>query len=221
MNVLTRQTGTAVLTIAALLCGSALAQQQAPQSLPGGLERVQGSKVALAYVRPGTVWTKYKTIYLRKLVIPASARNTAPPGTFPEFGQSYMLSDSDVATLQSDFAKSMHDTLGNAGYTFVTTPQADTLIVAPEVTKILLNAPTDSSREESSGMGQTFSAGAGSITIAAVMADGASKTVIAEVKDRNYGSNIWSVNNSATNLEQARQAFDQWASDLKDKLQST
>jgi hypothetical protein len=69
-------------------------------------------------------------------------------------------------------------------------------------------------------MGQTFSAGAGSITIAAVMADGASKTVIAEVKDRNYGSNIWNMNNSVTNLEQARQAFDQWASDLKDKLQS-
>jgi hypothetical protein len=221
MNLSTCRVRAAVLTFATLFGGGALAQQQAPQSLPGGLERVQGSKVALAYVRPGTVWTKYRTILLRTLAVPASARNTAPPGTFAPFGESYMLSDSDVATLQSDFAKSMHDTLGNAGYTFVTTAQADTLIVAPVVTKILLNAPTYSSRELSSGMGQTFTAGAGSITIAAVMADGASKTVIAEVKDRNYGSNIWNMNNSVTNLEQAKQAFDQWANDLKDKLQST
>jgi len=220
MNVSTPRMLAAVLTFATLFCGSALAQQQEPQSLPGGLVRVQGSKVALAYVRPGTVWTKYRTILLQKLAVPASARNTAPPGQYAGFGESYMLSDSDVATLQDDFAKSMHNILGSAGYTFVTTAQADTLIIAPQIAKILLNAPIDSSRI-GSGMGQTFSAGAGSITIAAVMADGASKTVIAEAMDRNYGSNLWTVNNSTTNLQQARQAFDQWATDLKDKLQST
>lgn len=71
-----------------LLCGVAAAQKQAPQSLPGDLQRVQGSKVALAYVRPGTNWTKYRTILLKKLVVPASARNTAAPGTFPESGES-------------------------------------------------------------------------------------------------------------------------------------
>ena len=219
MNLSTSGLRAAVLTFATLLCDSALAQQQAPQSLPGGLERVQGSKVALAYVRPGTDWTKYKTIYLRKLVIPASARNAAPPGAFPQFGESYMIPDSAVAKLQNDFAQSMHNILGGAGYTFVTTPQADTLIIAPQISKILLKAPIESSRQDYSSMGQTYSAGGGSITMAAALADGASKVVIAEVLDRNYGSSVWSVNNSSMNLEQARQAFDQWANDLKDKLQ--
>jgi hypothetical protein len=211
----------AVLTVATLFCGSALAQQQEPQSLPGGLVRVQGSKVALAYVRPGTDWTKYKTIFLGTLAVPASARNTAPPGQTADFGESYMLPENAVAKLQSDFAQSMHNILGGAGYTFVTTPQADTLIVTAQIAKIRLKAPIESSRMNYSSMGQTYSQGGGSITMAAVLADGSTKAVIAEVIDRNYGSNVWSVNNSSANLEQARQAFDQWASDLKNKLQST
>jgi hypothetical protein len=126
-----------------------------------------------------------------------------------------------VAKLQSDFAQSMHNILGGAGYTFVTTPQADTLIVTAQIAKIRLKAPIESSRMNYSSMGQTYSQGGGSITMAAVLADGSTKAVIAEVIDRNYGSNVWSVNNSSANLEQARQAFDQWASDLKNKLQST
>lgn len=203
-----------------LLCGVAAAQQQAPQSLPGDLQRVQGSKVALAYVRPGTNWTKYRTILLKKLVVPASARNTAAPGTFPEFGESYMLTDNDVAQLQSDFAQSMHNVLGSAGYTFVTTPGPNTLIVAPQVAQIRLKAPIESSRLDYSSMGQTYSQGGGSITMAAVLADGSSNVVIAQVLDRNYGNNFWSVNNSVNNLQQAKQAFDQWATDLKNKLQS-
>ena len=213
-------TGAAVLMLAVLLESSSFAQKPAPQSLPGDLQRVQGSKVALAYVRPGTNWTKYRTILLKKLVVPASARNTAAPGTFPQFGESYMLTDNDVAQLQSDFAQSMHNVLAGAGYTFVTTPGPNTLIVAPQIAQIRLKAPIENSRLDYSNMGQTYSEGGGSITMAAVLADGSSNVVIAEVLDRNYGNNFWSVNNSVSNLEQAKQAFDQWANDLKNKLQS-
>ena len=117
MNVSIPSTYAIVLAAATMLCGEAVAQQ-APQALPGGLERVQGAKVAFAYVRPGTNWTKYKTILLKKLVVPANVRNAAPSGTTPDFGESYMLSDSDVAQLQTDFAHSMQNILGAAGYTF-------------------------------------------------------------------------------------------------------
>ncbi|HUO94230.1 MAG TPA: DUF3313 family protein [Rhizomicrobium sp.] len=191
-----------------------------PQTLPGGLQRVQTNKVTLAYVRPGTNWGKYKTILLRKLAVPANARNAAPPGAFPEFGESYLLSDSDVATLQQSFSDSMHNVLSNAGFTFVTKPQADTLIVAPQIVKILLNAPIQNTRETYSGMGFTVSQGGGAIEMAAVLGDGASNTVIAEVVDRKYGSNMWGLNNSVTNLAEARDIFDQWANDLSDRLTS-
>ena len=209
-----------VLAFSFLVSGTTLAQQQPPQTLSNGLQRVQGSKLALAYVRPGTNWSKYKTILLTPLVIPPHVRNAAPPGAFPQFGESYLLSDSDIAQLKSQFAQSFRQALTNAGFTLVDTPQANTLIVAPEIRRIILNAPTYNSRATYSGMGFTVSQGGGSITMGAVLADGASKMVIAEVVDRQYGSNIWGLNNSVTNFAQARDAFDAWANDLVNKLQS-
>jgi hypothetical protein len=214
-------THAATFAFATALCGSAAAQQQQPpQTIAGGLQRMQGSKVAYAYVRPGTNWTKYRTIMLKTLVVPANARNTAAPGATADFGESYMLPDSAVTQLQSAFATSMQNVLGSAGYTFVSTPQADTLIVAPQVVKIVLSAPVESSRLDQSSPGITFSRGGGSITVGAVLADGASRVVIAEAIDRQYGSNVWGVNNSTTNMAQAREVFDQWARDLRDRLQS-
>jgi hypothetical protein len=208
------------LALVLLISHGATAQQSPPQTLPNGLQRVQGSKVALAYVRPGTNWTKYKSILLEPLSIPPHVRNAAPPGAFPQFGESYLLSDSDIAQLKSQFSQSFRQVLTNAGFTFVDTPQADTLIVAPEIRKIILNAPTYNSRVTYGGMGFSVSKGGGSITLGAVLADGASKMVIAEVIDRQYGSNIWGLNNRVTNFAQARDAFDAWANDLTNKLQS-
>ena len=207
------------LAVAVLFCGTVLAKQP-PPTLPGGLTRVHSSKVALAYVRPGTVWTSYKTILLRPLSVPPNARNAAPPGQTAGFGESYLLTNADVTRLQQDFAKSMHNVLGNAGFKFVTTPQAGTLIVIPQLVKIDLNAPLYNTRATYAGMGFTVSQGGGSITMAAVLADGGTGKVIAEVLDRKYGSNIWQINNSVNNLAEAREIFDQWANDLSDKLTS-
>ena len=91
--------------------------------------------------------------------------------------------------------------------------------MAPQIVKILLNAPIENSRQTFVGGGITYSQGGGSITLAAVLADGATRFVIAEAMDRKYGSNVWGVNNGTTNLAQAREAFDAWAGDLRDKLQ--
>src|SRR5215469_2012553 len=208
------------LVLAVLFGAPALAQQSAPQTLSNGLQRVQGSKLALAYVRPGTTWSKYRTVMLQPLQVPPNVRNAAPPGAFPQFGESYVIPDSDIAKLKQAFANSFQNALTNAGFKVVTTPQADTLIVYPEIKKILLNAPVQDTRATYSGMGFTVSQGGGSITMAAVLADGGTKTVIAEVEDRQYGSNIFGLNNSVTNFAEARNAFDTWANDLVNALQS-
>jgi hypothetical protein len=203
---------------ALLICGSVFADP--PQQLSNGLQRVQTNKVVLAYVRPGTDWSKYKTIYLQKLLVPASARNAAPAGADPGFGKSYMLTANDVSELQDTFAKSMHKVLGNNGFTFVTTPQADTLIVKAEVVKIVLNAPIQSTREGYSGMGVTVSRGGGAIELEAVLADGGTNNILAEVVDRKYDANVWGINTAVTNWAETRDVFDQWANDLSDRLTS-
>lgn len=212
-------TATLPLGIAfALVLGCAALAQNAPASLPGGLERVQNAQVKLSYIRPGTDFSKYKTIQLLPLSIPASARNGAPPGAMPEMGESYILGNEQVSALQSAYQEQMRDVLGNAGFKFVDKPQADTLIVVARITAIRLNAPIESSRENYAGMGETFSQGGGAMAIAAAFGDGATNTVIAEAADSQYPSNMWSVNNSVTNLADARNAFATWATDLKNKL---
>jgi hypothetical protein len=112
----------------------------------------------------------------------------------------------------------MRDILGSAGYTFVDTPQADTLVVAPVVMKIRLNAPIEKTRHSYSGGGRTYSQGGGSITIGAVLADGGNSEVIAQVVDHSYPSDMWRVNNSVTNLSDAKQAFGKWARALRETL---
>jgi hypothetical protein len=114
----------------------------------------------------------------------------------------------------------MQDILGKAGYTFVDTPQADTLIVAPVVMKIRLNAPIENTRRSYSGNGRTYSQGSGSITVGAVLADGGNNEVLAQVVDHSYPSDMWRVNNQVTNMADAKMAFAKWARALRETLKS-
>jgi hypothetical protein len=189
-----------------------------PHKLENGLMRTE-SQFKLAYMMPGMSFAKYKTIKLRTLEVPADARDGGA-GKTSRFRESYILGDKDVASLQSAYNDTMRDVLGKAGYTFVDTPGADTLIVAPVVMKIRLNAPIEKSRMGYSGRSTTYSRGSGSITIGAALADGGNSEVLAQVVDHSYPSDMWRVNNSVTNLADAKQAFAKWARALRETLKS-
>jgi hypothetical protein len=197
-----------------------LRSEEPPQSLPGGLQRVPDAKVALAYAKPGIDWTKYHTIELKPLAVPAKVRNAAPNGAEPEFGESYVLRDKDVTALQRVYDESTRKTLSSSGFTFVDTPQADTLVVVAQVIDIKLAAPLEGTRMSDEGPGITISRGGGSLAISAVLADGATGQVIAEAADRQYPANVWGVNDSVSNFAAAREAFDDWASRLAQRLKS-
>ncbi|HUO87738.1 MAG TPA: DUF3313 family protein [Rhizomicrobium sp.] len=209
--------------IAALMIIAAAADLRAdepPATRPGGLVRVDNSKVKLAYVRPGTDWSKYRSLKLEPLSIPVAVRDAAPPsGVHKKFRESFVLGDKEVAAIRDAYDKTMRDVLGKGGFTFVETPQADTLIVAAQVMDIKLNAPIESTRYNYSGRGRTYSQGGGSVVVGAVFADGATGDVIAEAVDRSYPTpNVWRVNNAVSNLAELRQAFARWARQLRDKL---
>jgi len=195
------------------------ADQQGPApQIANGLERVPNARVNLAYVKPGTDWSKYRTIELRTLQVPQKVRNAAPNGASPEFGESYVLRDEDVTALQNAYATAMRSHLTNAGYTFVDKPGADTLIVVAQIINIKLAAPVESSRPGFTGGGLTVSPGGGTMTIAAAFADGATGQEIAEAADQYAPVSVWGINNSVANLAEARQGFDKWASELVDRL---
>src|SRR5262249_11833272 len=141
-----------------------------------------------------------------------------PSGQTVHFGESYVLSDSDVETIQKAYDKTTRDELAKGGFTFVDTPQADTLVVVAQIIDIKLNAPIQDTRLGYDGRSATFPKGGGWMAIAAALADGATGEVIAEAADRKYPADIWGINNSVTNLGEARQAFASWAALLRNRL---
>jgi hypothetical protein len=198
------------IAFAIALAGPAIAQSPNP---PSGLACVEASKAKLTYLRPGTDLSKYKTIQLLPLSVPASARNGTPPGVDPILGETYVLGNQQVTALQSAYKQQMQTVLGNAGFKFVDAPQADTLIVAARITHIRLNAPIPSSRYYGNDTTETH--GAGAMTIAATFGDGSTNKVIAEATDKEYSAGMLALNNQVTNLAAANDAFATWAGDLR------
>jgi hypothetical protein len=190
--------------------------QSGPPLQPGqGLMPLPGARAKLARVAPGVDWSKYRSVEVRTLQIPETARDATASGAARKFGASYVLRDQDVAKLQDTYASAMRDQLTNAGLSIVSTPGPDTLILASQIIDIRLAAPIESSRMSYS---RTYSRGAGSMAIAGVLADGTTGRVIAEMADQHNAIDVWGINNSVTNLAEARRGFNKWARALRDRL---
>src|SRR5262249_42131311 len=143
---------------------------------------------------------------------------TKPNGARTDFGESYLLRDKDVADIQDAYNKAMREVLTAGGFTFVDQPRADTLIVAAQVVNITLVSPIESTRQSYMSRGRTFTKNGGSVTMAAVLADGGSGQIIAEAIDRKYQTDMWHEDTRVRNLADARRAFHEWAQALRDRL---
>jgi hypothetical protein len=194
----------------------AVAPPQGPSDL--GLVRTTDTRLRIVYSLPDVDWSRFRTIQLHTLEVPPDAADATPRNARTRGRESFILGDREISALQDAFAQALRTTLTNAGYTFVDTPQADTLIVAPQVADIVLAAPVDSSRR--SGRTRVYTQGAGSIAISAVFADGGTGQVVGMATARNRQSNIWRINNRVTNMADARTAFNEWARMLRDQLRS-
>jgi len=194
----------------------AVTPPQTPSDL--GLVRTTDTRLQIVYSLPDTNWSRFRTIQLHTLEVPPDAADATPRNARTRGRESFVLGDREISALQDAFAQAIRSTLTSAGYTFVDTPQADTLIVAPRVADIVLSAPVDSSRR--AGRTRTYTQGGGSISISAVFADGGTGQVVGMATARNRPSNIWRINNRVTNMADARTAFNEWARMLRDQLRS-
>ena len=196
--------------------GPAVTPPQSPSDM--GLVRTTDTRLKIVYTLPGLDWSQFKTIQLHPLAVPPDAADATPTNRRTRGRESFILGDREISALQDAFAQAMRTTLTNAGYTFVDTPQANTLVIAPTVTDITLSAPIENTRM--SGRTRTYTQGAGSIAVSAVFGDGATGQVIGMAAARSRPSNIWRINNRVTNMADARNAFNDWARSLRDALQS-
>jgi Protein of unknown function (DUF3313) len=184
-----------------------------------GLVRTTDTRSRIVYQKPGTNWSRFRTIQLMALEVPPDARDASSSGSRrTRMRESFVLQDRDVQDLQSAFAQSVRTAMTNAGFTLVDTPQADTLVIGPMVSDITLSAPVSNTR--ASGRSRVYSRGAGSISIAAVLADATTGEVLGQVASAHAPSNMWRINNRVTNMSDARQAFSQWGRQLANTLRS-
>jgi hypothetical protein len=194
-------------------------QVAAPSASDLGLTRTTNTRSRIVYQKPGTNWSRFKTIQLMALEVPPDARDASSSGSRrTRMRESFVLQDRDVQDLQSAFAQSVRTAMTNAGFTLVDTPQADTLVVGPMVSDITLSAPVSNTRP--AGRSRVYSRGAGSISIAAVLADATTGEVLGQVASAHAPSNMWRINNRVTNMSDARQAFSQWGRQLANTLRS-
>jgi hypothetical protein len=214
VSVLRASAGFAVALAFVLSSAMASALPHSPSNAPQGVAK---SSCRHARSKDETDWSKYKTIHLLALEMPAEVREARATGARSGVHESYVLDDKEVAALQDSFAKTFRNVFGDSGYTFIDKPQANTLIVKPVLLDMTLGTPGE--RVSYGGRGRAYAPGGGALTMAAVLADGETGEVLAEVAGHRYPSEVWRTNNAATNLSDARMVFGIWSRALRDKLQ--
>jgi hypothetical protein len=210
---------TAGLLLCTIITCAAAEQGNGQNPLLNGLVPVPDARVKLAYLRPGTDWSKYHTIEIRPLRVPDTVRDAAPGGASrSSFRESYVLGDKEVTKLQQAYADAMQSKM--TGYNLVTATRPDTLIVQAQIMKIRLNAPIERTRLSYSSSGRVYSQGGGSIVMGAVFADGETGRVLGVAADASYPNSYWGINNSVSNFAEAKRAFNKWAGAIRDRLAS-
>ena len=149
----------------------------------------------LSYIRPGTVWQKYKSVQVLPLVVPRTARTVETNETLP-------LSEGDAAALQNSFNAAMRREFEADGFVVVDAPRADTVVIAPEITDIVTNEGDIS----------------GSLALKATMSDGVTGKSVAHVEDRKFAHYLWEMDTRASSATQVRDAFGNWAHVMADSL---
>lgn len=127
------------------------------------------------------------------------------------------LSDADKQRLNQLFMEQVTKQLTKGG-AFSVASQAGpgTLRVATELVELDPNAPRESDeRFSSSARNDTYTRGAGSLTLESKVYDSSSGKLVAIIRDEYTDSETWGNNNSVTNTAAIRRAFTRWGSTLE------
>lgn len=200
-----RSLAVVALLCSAVVCASALAAD--PELTPDGLQKIEGSRVMLAYARPNAVWSKYKTVQVLPLIIPSVVTGPMPSNEWYEvwYAEEAGVRAEDAAHLQQFYADTFRAELQKSGYTVVEAPRGDTLVIASELTDIIANP--------SGPVGPS-----GSVAIRVTMSDGATRAAVSALFDRRFAHYLNRVNTRETDLQQVRDAFANWTHVIAQEL---
>ncbi|MEE4278367.1 MAG: DUF3313 family protein [Halieaceae bacterium] len=189
--------------------------------MDGRLSRVDNTQGSLVYVDPDADYARYRRVFVAPLNV--DHIEIVQPGrgvsAVSRVNRDWELDDEDRSRLQQEFAETVRKAIKDGGSFAIADARGDDVIVIDAmITQIAPTAPRDD--VQSRGTRSTIiTEGAGSISVAIVLADGDSGEALAIIKDTRDGqSGFGTINNRVTNLAELRRHFRSWGTQLSDGL---
>jgi len=194
----------------------AKSKNELPEYTVEGLKRIPDTKdIAVVYAEPGATLEQYKRVFLFEAAV-AFKKNW-------QRDQSRGLtrvSSRDMERIKNEIKKMFEEIfteeLQKGGYEMATERAEDVLIVRPAIIDLNINAPD----VMSSGMSQTYTTTAGSMTLYLELYDSETDDLLAKAidptYDRNSGYMQWAT--SVSNRAAARRMMKPWAEVLRKGL---
>lgn len=209
--------GIVVLILA--LVSPATAKKSLPEVSSDGLHLLKHTKVRAAYAKPGASLDQYSKIKILDCFVQFK-KNWQRDYNLDEVGLEGRVTDKDMAQIKqrlaSEFARVFTEVLTRGGHQVVDTTGADVLLLRPALINLDVTAP-DTMR---AGMGNTYVASAGQMTLYLELYDSATSTLLARIIDPEAGQNggIAMAGNRVSNMAEADQILTRWAKLLEKHL---
>jgi len=197
--------------LAAALCAACATESRVPDVTHDGLERIENSRMARAWKKPGADFSQYTHVGLLDCEV--------------AFKRNWKMNHSNVRTrdmerikksLGDEFRKIFSEELEKGGYPIVTEPDDNVLLIRPAIIDLDVAAPDTNS----AGRSDSFTTSAGSMTLVVEFYDSVSSEILARAIDRRNARNIGNVTwaTRGTNTNAARRLLKRWADLLVTKL---
>ncbi len=197
--------------LAAALCAACATESRIPDVTHDGLERVVGSRVARAWVKPGVDFSQYTEVGLLDC--------------FVSFRRNWKMNHPNVRRrdmerikrdLASEFRTVFTQELENGGYPVVKESADHVLLVRPAIIDLNVAAPDTNT----GGRSDSFTASPGQMTLVIELFDSVSNEILARAIDRRTARNVGTIRwtTRGTNRDAARRILRRWASMLVAKL---
>jgi hypothetical protein len=197
--------------------GNALGQTSDEASFDG-LERVDSSRVHIAYINPEADFSVFKRVAILEPYVAFRSNWRRDQNR----SRSRNVSVSEMERLKADVGALFKEVLverleADDGYEIVDAPDYDVLLLRPAIIELDITAPD----QRGSGRTRTITTSTGSATLYMELFDSVTGQIIGRAADRqvirNTGGNFW-VANRTTNTGEARRMFASWADVLRDFL---
>jgi len=127
----------------------------------------------------------------------------------------WVLSGKDKAGIEALYHKSLRKQFEQAGYTLVSAPAADVLVVDGKLLALDPSAPKDDIKSRSA-FERYVSQGAGNATLAIEIS--LAEEIVLKLEDKRDAGSEWELNDRFHNAREVRQLFGKWARGLVHSL---